>query len=471
MSYALIDNATLSAVQRLMGEAPSRSRSSVDPDICALENYVQATIFYDKILAIDDYKAALRSSRAAAFPQVKFLSPEEFNLKPFEDEAQEISSAMRPEIRGGEFVDEDIKALIDTLKTHIICTWDVASSVYYLTLKVIAEVGGEEFDKYGKISAAIFSELSDAKSAGKYLHPEPVLIDRYGRPIKNGYRVPGAKWGPGETGGMTSGLKSFLASLVWLSNRTIYYSKVAKYLKADAFLYPIRQAYQQYYITKTSNYDINYTRNILDLLSRTASADIVNVASMETSVVGVKIPLFCAWLANRVGDPRRIIAEANDIRESPSATSVRNKLSEINNLVDERGFEDANVERLKLIEDIEKASKALREKYSLTTRQGIPLTSLIQVYNVSGGVFGLPKAPPLKIAVPKPKFLREWPLRKGVGAIYRDLAADLATVASLGEARTTLGSRVAIDDSSGSYNPKAENPIYRDAHSSFKSPM
>ena len=45
MSYALIDNATLTAVQRILGMAQSRSRDSVDGDIAALENLVEANPF------------------------------------------------------------------------------------------------------------------------------------------------------------------------------------------------------------------------------------------------------------------------------------------------------------------------------------------------------------------------------------------------------------------------------------------
>ena len=50
MSYALIDNATITAVQRILGEVETRSEDSIDGDIIALENLIQAILFYDLII-------------------------------------------------------------------------------------------------------------------------------------------------------------------------------------------------------------------------------------------------------------------------------------------------------------------------------------------------------------------------------------------------------------------------------------
>ena len=55
MTYALIDNSTLTAVQRIQGDVLTKSKDSIDADIVALENFVQAILFYDQIIAIDDY--------------------------------------------------------------------------------------------------------------------------------------------------------------------------------------------------------------------------------------------------------------------------------------------------------------------------------------------------------------------------------------------------------------------------------
>lgn len=47
MTYALIDNATLTAVQRVMGQIIVKTPDTINGDLVALENLVQAILFYD----------------------------------------------------------------------------------------------------------------------------------------------------------------------------------------------------------------------------------------------------------------------------------------------------------------------------------------------------------------------------------------------------------------------------------------
>ncbi|MFK5968933.1 MAG: hypothetical protein QM487_02275 [Candidatus Marithrix sp.] len=46
----------------------------------------------------------------------------------------------------------------------MICTWDIRSSVYYLTMKMLGQPNTSEFIKYSEINSSIFNELSDAGS-------------------------------------------------------------------------------------------------------------------------------------------------------------------------------------------------------------------------------------------------------------------------------------------------------------------
>jgi len=155
LTYALVDNATLTGVQRIIGEVPSKSEDSIDTDIVALENLVQAILLYDEVIAIDDYIPKHRDERIKAFPFIRFINADEFNLNELEAAAAEKAKEIRPKIQGGEFVNEDFKKLLDLLQTHIICTWDISSSVYHLTLKNLSD-NPEDFSKYGNLAAGIF---------------------------------------------------------------------------------------------------------------------------------------------------------------------------------------------------------------------------------------------------------------------------------------------------------------------------
>lgn len=152
--------------------------------------------FYDRIVAVDDYISKHRDSRLSHFSNISFLGKQDFGLDAIEIEAKRISAELQPKIRGGKFVNDDFRKLIELLQTHIVCTWDISSSVYHLTLKNLSS-DGKEFEKYGNIAAAIFSELGDAAESGNRAQGSVELLDRFGNPIRKGYKVPGAKWGDG----------------------------------------------------------------------------------------------------------------------------------------------------------------------------------------------------------------------------------------------------------------------------------
>ena len=52
MTYALIDNATLTAVQRVTGAVAVKTSDTINGDLCALENFLQENLFYDDLLCI-----------------------------------------------------------------------------------------------------------------------------------------------------------------------------------------------------------------------------------------------------------------------------------------------------------------------------------------------------------------------------------------------------------------------------------
>lgn len=473
MTYALIDNATLTAVQRLTGEAITNTDNSVDIDIVALENFVQATLFYDRLVAVDDYIEAYRDARKAAFPEITFLDKKGFGFEEIEVYAEREADKLRPKIKGGEFVNNDFRNLIELLQTHIVCTWDINSSVYHLTLKSLSD-NAAEFAKYGNIAAAIFSELSDANESGHRPNGAVELVDRYGQPITKGYKVPGARWDNGgeSTGEASPVIRAFVASLVWLANRSIFYCMAGKHLQADTFLYPIRQSYQQNYLSQTCNYGFDYARHIVNEFSNSLVKDVFEIHHAGLSATtGIQLPFFSAWLAQQARDPAQIIVAARQVREASEFVESREQLREIRRLFDESGVAQANQAVSRIMLDIQKGSAEMRTKYGIQTRQGIPITKLVQVYNSFAALNGLPQAPELGIKVKVPEFLSGLHQPRGFRAAYRNLTNDLSTVWSLGEARDVLGSRVIKDKDSRAYNPNQEQPRYRNVHSKFKSPM
>lgn len=472
MTYALIDNATLTGVQRITGEVATRTADSIDTDIVALENLIQAILFYDDLIAIDDYIPEHKEQRHSVFPYIRFLPPDSYNLRPIEQYAADAAAKLKPEIRGGEFVNDDFKKLFDLLQTHIVCTWDLSSSIYYLTLKTLAPRYSEEFNKYGKLAAGIFAELHDSKNERVHSKGDVKLVDRFGNSISDGYIIPDAKWGGGETGGITGAISAFVASLTWLANRSVYYSLSAKHLKADTFLYPIRQAYQQHYISQTCNYGHNYAKNLVDNFSKSLSGDIIDIhkGGLATATA-IDIPVFSAWLAMKTGNPKDIVTAALQIRDDSPIKEVRDQLREVRRFFDESDIGTANKSATKILSDIKGISDDMRVKYGIKTKQGIPITRLVHVYNTIAAIKGLPTLPDYDFTVQLPEFLHNLKKDSGFCSLYRNISHDLSTVWALGDARDILGSNVVLNDEGSAYNPKSEDPKYRHVHSHWKSPM
>jgi len=473
MSYALLDNATLTAVQRVLGEATYRSKDNIDVDILAFENLITAILFYDEILVVDDYKDKFRESRRKKFDFMRFLSPDEFKVKEIGDNAKAKADLIKPEIRGGKFINEDFAELISSLKTKIICTWDISSSVYFLNLKGLMGSGTDEFKKFGRIASAIFSELQDSGNASIKVGSNVKLVDRYGKNISDSYTVPNAKWNNGgEQGGASSAIYAFVASLNWLANRTIYYSDLAQYLRADAFLYPIRQSYQHYYLKKSLNLETNFVKQLIDEVSRNSldvQAELRGINENQTSAI--ELPMFSAWLVSKTGDVSKIIELAFNERENRDIKLVRQRLRELRVIMDEKSIVDASRERRKIIEEIETSTARLKSYYGLKTAQGVPVNYLIKAYNTIGSLKGLPAMPEIGGTIKIPNKLLPLMYKRGFGSLYRELNKDLENVWSLGKARNLLGAMTIIEDDSIAYNPKAEDPRYKNAHSDFKSPM
>lgn len=472
MASALLDNATLTAVQRITGQAPSRSRDSVDVDLVAFENYVQARLFYDDLVVIDDYLPQHREARRAAFPHLSYIDPDEFKLRELSAVADAESDSIHPKIQGGEFTNPEFKALFQLLQTHMVCTWDISSSVYHLNLKVLASGGSDEFQKYGAVATAMFQELSDASSTGKRIRKDLDLVDRFGKPIGDGYMVPDARWGSGTSGPPSEAIHAFAASLVWVANRAMYYTLAAAHLKADAFLYPIRQAYQQHYLAQNFNYDANFPKRLVSQLSSTLSRDVAEVHNGGTLATGaIDLPVFSAWLANTCGDPAAALHALEDIRLQKEFVEAREQVSELRDIYNDGSIVDANKKIAKMTDCIGKVSAGMREKYSIKRQQGVPLTRLVTVYNAFAVLKGLPPLPKIDLKVKVPQFLRDMKREVGFVAVYRNVMNDLATFGTLGQIRDILGRRVEIDKNAVAYSPKPEDPKYRYAHSRFKSPM
>ena len=473
MSYALIDNATLTGVQRLMGEIPLRSRDVVEGDIGALENLIHGILFFDHVVAIDDYKEEFRSARRERFDFVRFLGPDEYGLPGVIAAAEGASSALEPTIAGGEFADGDLRPLLVRLRMQMVCTWDMASSVYYLTMKLLGAPDEEELAKYGRLQAAIFGELQDLFDSNGSYDPSADLVDSRGKPVRAGTNLIRDKkeW---PTGGMSKQLQAFVASLRWLAYRTTFYALAAEHLRGDLLLYPARQAYHLHFMEKTARYSSDFVAAIVKALDgRTTESVEAVIAANRPSRIDMSVPIFAAWLVDQTGDVKSVISAARELREADAVVTAREQFREIRNLFDEDDVAAASARAQGLIDELDKVLAIIRERYGLDTPQGPTIADTTRVVNPVIAAMGSPPIPDIgRSRSLLPTWLKErWP-RKGVGAVYRDVARDLTVFPRLGRLRDLLGAAVDVETHDATVTrPKVEDPRYRGRSSWWKMPM
>ena len=259
---------------------------------------------------------------------------------------------------------------------------------------------------------------------------------------------------------------------VWLSNRAIYYTLVSAHIKADSFLYPIRQAYQQHYLAKTLRYDQEFPKRLVTQLGQTLSRDVTEIMNGgKISAGAIDLPVFSAWLVNQKRDALESLEELETLRNHQDFIDAREQLAELRSIFESNELAEANKKAAKISNKLENVSKRMRQKYSIDSNQGIPLTRLVAIYNGFASLTGLPNLPKIDAKIKAPAFLADLRRETGFCSIYRNTVNDLTTFSRLGNIRDVLGRRVRIDPKAHSYNTKAEAPRYRDRHSPFKSPM
>ena len=470
MSYALIDNASLTAVQRAMGEVTVKNPDTVNGDLVALENFVQAILFYDELVCIDNYKQEHKEARKKQFGFVNFLSPSDFGLDQIEEKAKSEVGVLKPEIRGGEFVDPDFKELLELLKINMICTWDLRSSVYYLTMKMLGQPNTPEYAKYSELSSAIFNELSDVGSTFGHWSTDVRLVGSDGTLHTKESMEAAAKSRSRGLGGTTRALDMFIASLNWLAYKSIYYSLAAKYLKADTFLHPIRHAYQIHWMKKTGAFGHDFTSKLVQSLSSQLSTNVADVIDAgRTAAISLEIPVFSAWLAAQTGDVKNVISTALEIKNDQAIQDIRGYLREIRIAFDEKGLSEANSIIQKWDKSLKIAEKELKIKYGIDSGQGVQGSFLIKVYNSVASLIGLPQFPEFDFRIPLPKFIAR-NNSNSFSNIFKDVTSELVSTERLGGLRDLLASAFVIDEEHY-VPPKTEAPEFRYVKSDWKIPM
>ena len=471
MRYALLDNSTLTGVQRLLGQITIKNKAAIDMDILCLESVLEAILFYDVIAIVDDYKPQHRASREAQFPKFITLSPKNFPYNMALGHAKTLTESIVPRVEAGQFTDDDFRPFFDLLKMNVIFTWDMASSQYWLTQKMLEGVGGIDIEKYSVLSSAIRFELTDKgrSKSEKEVSDRVILADGKRKRIETkGFDLVNKSK---ENAGITSSAANMFAGLNWLAFRTVFYTVAASNLGVDLFLHPIRQSFQVNFLSKLNQQDSSMFKPLIDALNESANSTINQILAVSQPFVTQKsIPLFATWFAQKIGDPTKYIEAAYELRETQPFLEARQRLIELESLIKSDNAKFV-IEANRLVREIERTLDTIASKYYVNTKQGISSSNLIMLWNLSTLATKLPILPEFDIKIPQLEPLKHFLPQKGFKTVYRTLISDLTQVSRLGNLHEKITSRVVLDDEAHYVFEKTENVKFKNHASSWKLPM
>jgi hypothetical protein len=376
--------------------------------------------------------------------------------------AKDLTESIIPRVEAGQMTDEDFKPFLDLLRMNVTFTWDMASSEYYLTVKMLETAGGLDEDKYSKLASMLRQELVDKKVSTQEIdEPKPLLYDSQGQAVTFNSHFKD----------LAPETHAFFAGLNWLAFRTFFYTLVAKELGMDLFLNHIRHSFQINSMAKMNIFDYSTYKNIISTLNN-KTTDALNkvLAPTRPFVLRHNLPMFTAWLAVQTGNPDNFIKTAYELRKTDPFVQARQQLIELEDISPEG--DDLFVQRAnQLIRDIERQMHSISVKYKVNTTQGLALSPVVSVWNLSTLLTRLPQIPEVNADLPFFEFIRNLRPPRGFKAIYRTLIEDLTRVARLGQIHDIITSRIVYHKDANYYGPKKEPGRFHGRESYWKKLM
>ncbi len=126
----LIDNATLSGVERIAGISQTLNLNNIDNDILCLEKLVTAILFSDELIGVDDYKDEFRSRRLKNFDFIRFFKIDQPTYSMLAAEAATFARSMAFSFEGSKPAG-DVVSFFEALRIDPQLRWDVWISSEY----------------------------------------------------------------------------------------------------------------------------------------------------------------------------------------------------------------------------------------------------------------------------------------------------------------------------------------------------
>lgn len=459
MTNAIIDNSTLTAVERVIGHIPLDRNYDLSGDLSAFEAYLTALLFYDRPVRIDDYKPEFAEIRTKHFPEIDAIKFEDQSYDLLLAQSRSLTSDMFLKVNAGELGNDILGKFLRDLELYVCPAWVMQSSDFFLKIRILAEESGTNVEKYSPLMASIFEQLNENKQTKIQANWKNELIATNGSLVRN------VRGQDHETSYTIGGdVKAFSAGLNWLALRSVFYGIVSEHLEAVSICHPIRNDFlARFYTEHIGIKPLDQRRAVLEYFS-TSSLDAVNRSNelLGGAAFKLKVPLFSAWACMKAGSPSAAREHVLEVRFSPEAIALRARMRDIESLHEHNNFDLARKNAVTLFQDIQNAIESLSRKYGASNED--PFAISANVISMSGSFKVIPAIQKLGSLLPA---------RSKSVALLRNITLDLLQNPSIGKISGLLRSSALItsDEIESVYWPKFDKPRFKKSSSFWKRPM
>lgn len=419
MPTSLIDNATVSSVQRALGKAKTRDAALLDVEQAALDRFVEAVLFSDRVLVPDNYKEQFTPARRELLQSFNVeLAPID---EPVDRSLGEVATGlMAPWTEA--FVEGSDRALFDRYLGQIDAfskfIWEHSSSTFFLVFRAHG---------VGKESPLIEALLASPKD------------DDIGQRLKilarNGREVAWDKMSPH--------VQRFLSVMGWLGHQYIWYQAHAARHDFVYSPHPLREFFANDFLTRVK-FSATSAVNFKEAFSHGLTQFKYKLQA-GLKELGAHQNSFEFNAPNLLPGLVRSSSNADDfircVRELRDATRVRD-LRELFAQISRDAEQGLHQRRAQLAEDIKNVGAALASELGVDPHflRLKPPTAVTGI-SIEGDDTGI------RLPIP-PALYRQFFLTRRYRAFIRDVMADIARPAQYGAIKTKLNGWAWLDEPS-----------------------
>jgi len=432
MSAALIDNSTVSSVQRALGKAKTREPALLDVEQAALDRFVEAVLFSDRVFVPDNYKDPFTPARRQLLSSfgVELASVD----PPIEQSLNEIAGGLSaPWVDA--FSEGSDRALfnkyfaqIDAFSKFI---WEHSSSAFFLVFRAHG---------IGKESPLIEALLASPKDdeLGKQLK----IVAKDGREVS---------WDK-----MSNHVQRMLSVMGWLGHQYVWYQTYGARHDLTYSPHPLREFFANDFLSRVrigTSSAANFRDAFSEGMTRFKSSLQAGLQCMGAHPNSYQFspPNLLPAVVLQSKNSDDFIKTVVQLRANPKVVEIRSVLSQVKADAEQGDHR----KRAQFLKDIENIGKALAVQLGVESRFiKLKTPTTITGISIEGDDTGIRL--PISSAL-----YRQFFLNRRYRAFLRDVMADIARPSQYGAAKTKLNSWAWVEENSEFSGRKFYTKDYR----------